>query len=81
MGITSLPELTTGLIAAGVPGTRPAALIERGGTSAQRVLAGTLGNIAAQAPGWVEGGPVLALIGEAVSARGAAAAAWEQAVA
>jgi uroporphyrin-III C-methyltransferase/precorrin-2 dehydrogenase/sirohydrochlorin ferrochelatase len=69
MGVVTLPELTTGLIAAGMPGTRPAALIERGGTPAQRVLTGTVGNLAAQAPGWVRGGPVMVLIGEAVAAR------------
>ncbi|MBV8916276.1 MAG: uroporphyrinogen-III C-methyltransferase [Acetobacteraceae bacterium] len=69
MGVATLPELTAGLIAAGVPGTRPAALIERGGTPAQRVLTGTVGNLAALAPGWVHGGPVMVLIGEAVRER------------
>jgi uroporphyrin-III C-methyltransferase / precorrin-2 dehydrogenase / sirohydrochlorin ferrochelatase len=71
MGIVSLPQLRTGLLAHGLnPGT-PAALIERGGTPRQRVLRGTLDELVARAPDWTENGPTLVLIGPAV-ARGVA---------
>jgi uroporphyrin-III C-methyltransferase/precorrin-2 dehydrogenase/sirohydrochlorin ferrochelatase len=69
MGLATLPALTSGLIAAGMPATRPAALIERGGTDAQRVLFADLGALAERGAGWAESGPVLALIGEAIGAR------------
>ena len=81
MGVATLPELTAGLIAAGLPCTRPAALVERGGGAAQRVLTGTVGSLAALAPGWAGGGPVLALIGDTVSERAARVDASELAAA
>ena len=66
MGIVTLPLLRDGLFAAGLaPGT-PAALIERGGTRAQRLLKGTLTELAAQATEWSTGGPTLVLIGDVV---------------
>lgn len=66
MGIVSLPQLRDGLLGHGLDAAMPAALIERGGTRAQRVLRGTLETLAAQAPGWSTGGPALVLVGEAV---------------
>jgi uroporphyrin-III C-methyltransferase/precorrin-2 dehydrogenase/sirohydrochlorin ferrochelatase len=69
MGIPTLAQLTEGLAHNGFDPTTPAALIERGGTRRHRVLAGTLPELAAQAPGWSSGGPTLVLIGEVVSRR------------
>ncbi len=71
MGVVSLPGLRDGLLAAGMPASTPAALIERGGTRAQRELHGTLDELATAAAGWSTGGPALVLVGEAV-ARGTA---------
>ena len=64
MGVTTLAALRDGLVAAGLPAGTPAALVERGGTEAQRVLRGSLGSVVAAAPGWHTGGPALLLVGE-----------------
>jgi len=69
MGIVTLKLLRDGLQAAGMDPAMPAALIERGGTRAQRVLEGTLDDLAAQAPGWSTGGPTLVMIGAVVGRR------------
>ena len=66
MGIVTLPLLRDGLLAAGLSADTPAALIERGGTRAQRVLKGTLDALVEQAPAWSTGGPTLVLIGDVV---------------
>jgi uroporphyrin-III C-methyltransferase/precorrin-2 dehydrogenase/sirohydrochlorin ferrochelatase len=66
MGIVTLPLLRDGLQAAGVDAAMPAALIERGGTRAQRVLRGTLDELAAQATAWSTGGPTLVMVGAVV---------------
>ena len=71
MGLVSLPALATGLLAHGLDGDTPAALIERGGTPRQRVLRGTLDRLVAEAPAWASGGPTLVLIGPAVARGGA----------
>jgi uroporphyrin-III C-methyltransferase/precorrin-2 dehydrogenase/sirohydrochlorin ferrochelatase len=55
--------------AAGLPPGTPAALIERGGSPAQRTLTGTLDELVEQGPAWSTGGPALVLIGEAVGRR------------
>ena len=72
MGIVSLPQLRTGLLAHGLSPATPAALIERGGTPRQRELRGTLDELVARAPAWTDNGPTLVLIGPAI-ARGIAA--------
>lgn len=66
MGVVTLPLLRDGLLAAGLAAHTPAALIERGGTRAQRVLRGTLDELVAQAPAWSTGGPTLVMIGTVV---------------
>jgi uroporphyrin-III C-methyltransferase/precorrin-2 dehydrogenase/sirohydrochlorin ferrochelatase len=63
MGVTTLAPLRDGLVAAGLPAGTPAALVERGGTDAQRVLRGTLADVVARAPAWHAGGPALLLVG------------------
>ena len=67
MGVVSLPALRDGLLGAGLPATTPAALIERGGTRAQRLLKGTLDELVDSAIAWSTGGPTLVLIGEVVA--------------
>ncbi len=66
MGIVTLPLLRDGLLAAGLDPATPAALIERGGTRAQRELCGTLDGLARQAEEWSTGGPTLVMIGAVV---------------
>ena len=66
MGIVTLPLLRDGLFAAGLHPATPAALIERGGTRAQRTLKGTLDSLVSEAPGWSTGGPTLVMIGSVV---------------
>ena len=66
MGVTTMPQLLEGLTAHGLPAHTPAALIEQGGTPAQRELRGPLEQVVEQAPGWVGKGPALLVIGEAV---------------
>ena len=66
MGIVSLPQLRSGLLAHGLDATTAAALIERGGTADQRELRGTLDELVARAPDWSQNGPTLILIGPAV---------------
>jgi len=61
-----LREIRDGLVAQGLDPATPAAVVERGGTSRQRVLRGTLETVAAEAQAWVQGGPALLLVGEAV---------------
>lgn len=70
MGLHTLPQIAAGLIAAGMDPAMPAALVERGGTPAARTLRGRLDSLAARAPGWHGGGPVLLLVGEAVDVPG-----------
>ncbi len=66
MGIVTLPLLRDGLFAAGLARDTPAALIERGGTTAQRELRGTLDFIAEHAADWSTNGPTLVMIGAVV---------------
>ncbi|MEO8713705.1 MAG: siroheme synthase CysG [Acetobacteraceae bacterium] len=70
MGVASLPRLHVGLISAGYDPMTPAALIERGGTDAQRVLVLPFERMVAEASGWVRGGPALLLLGKVVGHRG-----------
>ncbi len=70
MGITALPRLAAGFAAAGLAPETPAALIERGGTPAQRSLFAPLAALATRAPAWSSGGPALLLIGPAVARAG-----------
>jgi uroporphyrin-III C-methyltransferase/precorrin-2 dehydrogenase/sirohydrochlorin ferrochelatase len=66
MGVATLPLLRDGLLQAGLDPATPAALIERGGTRAQRILRGTLDDLVAGAASWSTGGPTLVMIGAVV---------------
>ncbi len=74
MGIVTLPLLRDGLLTAGLDPATPAALIERGGTRAQRLLKGTLDTLVRDAPGWSTGGPTLVMIGAVVGRQAVTAA-------
>jgi uroporphyrin-III C-methyltransferase/precorrin-2 dehydrogenase/sirohydrochlorin ferrochelatase len=67
MGLLALPRLRDGLHAAGLSRDVQAALIESGGTPAQRTLRGTLDELVDRAGAWSRGGPVLIIVGHAVS--------------
>ena len=54
------------MLSDGLQSDTTAALIERGGTRAQRLLKGTLDQLAATATAWSTGGPTLVLIGDVV---------------
>lgn len=69
MSLHTLPALRDGLFRGGLDPSTPAALVERGGRSDQRVLRGTLDELVAQAQSWSTGGPTLTLVG-AVTTRG-----------
>ncbi|MGQ0503118.1 MAG: siroheme synthase CysG [Panacagrimonas sp.] len=70
MGRTALPELCAQLVAHGLPGSWPAALVEAGTTPAQQVVTGTLHSL----PGLVAArsdidGASLVIVGEVVTLR------------
>lgn len=69
MGLAALGALEQGLSAAGLDPATPAAIVERGGTSAMRVLEGTLASLVREAPGWSGGGPALVIVGDVVAQR------------
>ena len=69
MGVHGLARLCNGLVAHGLAATTRAALIEKGTTAAQRVVAGTLGTLAELAAGARVRPPALVIVGEVVRLR------------
>ena len=69
MGWSTLPDITSKLISHGVPADRPAALIHWGTTSRQRVVSGTVADIAERGRRTGLSAPVVLVVGE-VSALG-----------
>lgn len=63
MGISGLPSIANGLIAAGRPGGEPAAVIERGTLPDQRVLTGSLCDIAQRASEQEIKAPAITVVG------------------
>lgn len=63
MGVTALPNVVRSLVAAGMSGDTPAALIERGTTSAQRTVRATLTELPAEVERAGLGAPALFVIG------------------
>jgi len=69
MGMSALPTLIDGLLAAGMAAGMPAAIVERGTTSAQRVLSATLTTLATRAAAEKYGSPAIIIIGHVVTLR------------
>ena len=72
MGISKLPAICTGLIAAGKPADHPAAIIENGTTERQRLITGTLTTISAQAEKAKIVSPAILLVGTVTEMAGLA---------
>jgi uroporphyrin-III C-methyltransferase/precorrin-2 dehydrogenase/sirohydrochlorin ferrochelatase len=69
MGLAGLAQLAAGLIAHGMRADMPAALIQQGTTSQQRVLVGSLSELPRQAREHVVQPPTLVIVGEVVRLR------------
>jgi uroporphyrin-III C-methyltransferase/precorrin-2 dehydrogenase/sirohydrochlorin ferrochelatase len=69
MGVHGLARLCEGLVAHGLAATTPAAIIEKGTTASQRVVAGTLGTLGQLAAGARVRPPALMIVGEVVRLR------------
>lgn len=69
MGVQHLPEITTQLVAYGRAPETPAAVIERGATSAQVVVTGTLADVASRAQAAGIRPPATLVVGEVVNLR------------
>jgi uroporphyrinogen III methyltransferase / synthase len=63
MGIGSMPQIAAGLIAAGRQESQPAAVIEQGTLPRQRVIEGTLGDIAERASHAEVKAPAITVVG------------------
>jgi uroporphyrin-III C-methyltransferase/precorrin-2 dehydrogenase/sirohydrochlorin ferrochelatase len=66
MGLAGLPELTKQLLAHGMPADKPAALVQQGTTSNQKVWTSTIGNLPDLAEKEQPIAPTLIIIGEVV---------------
>ncbi|MBU3736966.1 MAG: siroheme synthase, partial [Methylobacterium sp.] len=69
MGLEGLPEICRQLIAHGLPPAHPVAVVQQGTTVRQRVLTGTLADIAAQVAAAGLQAPTLTIVGEVVTLR------------
>ncbi len=69
MGLKSLPSISKLLRLHGMPADRPAAIIENGTETKQRVLTGTIGTLPELAESWKIDAPALIIIGEVVKLR------------
>jgi siroheme synthase len=69
MGVKALPHFTQRLTRAGMDPSLPAAIIQAGTTPQQRVIAGTLADIAQRAHDARLASPALTIIGTVVSTR------------
>lgn len=69
MGLVGLPVICQQLIAHGRSADTPAALVQQGTTSNQRVFTGTLGNLAERVADQQVQAPTLVIVGEVVTLR------------
>ncbi len=70
MGLQSLPELVSGLIAHGLPAATPAAVVEQGTTAGQRAISGAVVELPALVREAAVRAPALIIVGEVVRLRG-----------
>lgn len=70
MGVQALPEVCAQLVAHGLAPDTPAAIVENGTTTAQRVVAGTLASLPALAAAESIRPPALVIVGTVVALRG-----------
>jgi uroporphyrin-III C-methyltransferase / precorrin-2 dehydrogenase / sirohydrochlorin ferrochelatase len=66
MGLQGLPTLCRELVAHGLPAETPAAIVEQGTTSAQRVVTATLATLAGEAAKANVAAPTLIIVGSVV---------------
>ena len=64
MGVAQLPAIVERLRAHDAPATRPAAVIERATQPGQRLVSGTLADIAVRAAAAAIGAPALLVVGD-----------------
>lgn len=69
MGLNPLREICAGLIEAGAPAERPAAIVEHGTWPGQRVVTGTLGDLPRRTADLTLQSPSLLIVGDVVSER------------
>ena len=69
MGLLGLPELCAKLVGHGLPATTPAAIVQHGTRSDQRVVTGTLSSLPALAAAAALRPPTLIIVGEVVKLR------------
>jgi uroporphyrin-III C-methyltransferase / precorrin-2 dehydrogenase / sirohydrochlorin ferrochelatase len=69
MGLASLPQLCAQLVAHGLPGDWPAALVEEGTSPQQRVIVGALADLPARVAAAGVKGASLVIVGEVVKLR------------
>jgi uroporphyrin-III C-methyltransferase len=69
MGLTALAQICGKLVAHGLPPTLPAAVVQQGTTDAQRVVTGTLADLAQRVADAGLVSPCLTIVGEVVSLR------------
>jgi len=70
MGLTALAQICEKLVEHGLPSDHPAAVVQRGTTSAQRVVTGTLADLARRVEAAGMESPALTIVGEVVKLRG-----------
>ncbi|MCE5271875.1 uroporphyrinogen-III C-methyltransferase [bacterium] len=69
MGVSRLESIAAQLVAHGLPGSTPAAVIHRGATAHQRTVCGTLADIAARVREAALAAPAIIVVGEVVALR------------
>ena len=69
MGLTALAQICAKLIAHGLPPTQPAAVVQQGTTASQRVVTGTLADLAQRVAAAGLSSPALTIVGEVVRLR------------
>ncbi len=67
MGLKNLPAIAGALLAHGKPGATPAAVVQEGTTTAQRVVRGTLATIADDAAAAGIRAPAIVVVGDVVN--------------